>query len=192
MKRLLLVIALSVTISAAAAPPVVTIAERAETDGSITMVHSAEILAKSSDVWAAISTAEGWKRWAVPVAFADFRIGGEIETSYDPAALRGSPANIRNRILAYVPGRMLALQAVQAPPGFPHPEALQQLWTVIEIEPLEGGRTRVTITSPGYNLSQPHAVLLGFFRRGNSASLANLKKSLEAGPIDWSVKLRQP
>jgi uncharacterized protein YndB with AHSA1/START domain len=190
-KRLFPVLALLAAIPAAAAEPAVTVVERAEADRTTTLVHSAVIKAAPSEIWAAITTAEGWKRWAVPVAFADFRIGGEIETSYDPAAQRGSPANIRNHILAYVPGRMLAMQAVQAPPGFPHPEALARLWTVIEIEPLGRGKARVTLTSPGYDGSRAHGILLGFFRQGNSISLQNLKDSLEKGPVDWSVRLRK-
>lgn len=192
MKRLLLALSIMAAVPAIAKEGPVTIVERREADDSLTMVHSVEIGASPARAWAAISTADGWKQWAVPVAFADFRIGGDIETSYDPSAVRGSPANIRNRILAFVPGRMLAIQAVQAPPGFPHPEALARLWTVIEIEPLDGDRSRVILTSPGYDRSPAHTRLLGFFRYGNRESLKNLKESLEKGPIDWSTRLRQP
>ena len=63
--------------------------------------HGAIIVpATPREVWTALTAAEGWKTWAVPVAYADFRLGGIIETSYQPGAAQGDHANIKNKILS--------------------------------------------------------------------------------------------
>lgn len=178
------------------ATPVVTsdavsMSERIEADGSRTLSHEIVLDSPPDRVWWALATADGWKSWAVPIAFMDFRLGGDIETSYDPTATQGDPKNIKNRILAYVPGRMLAFQAVQAPPGFPHPEILPSLWSVAEIEPAGKGRTRLRLSGFGYARTAAHDRLYGFFKTGNATSLESLRESLEKGPVDWGKKLGQ-
>lgn len=166
----------------------ISVAERVEADGSRSLVHEVEVKADAARVWRAFTTAEGWKSWAVPVAFVDFRVGGDIETSYNPAARAGDPGNIKNRVLAYLPGRMMAFQAVQAPPGFPNPELLPSMWSVAEIEPLANGGTRVRLTGLGYARTAGHDRLFAFFKSGNATSLEWLRESLEQGPIDWAKK----
>lgn len=185
-KQILMALALMCASSGAMADEV-TVREAVGSDGARLLVHSVDIAAEADRLWSALSTAEGWQSWAVPVAFVDFRIGGEFETTYSRAALKGDPANIRNRILAIVPGRMLVIQAVQAPPGFPHREILPDLWSVIEIEPLAAGRTRVTLTGGGYRTSPAHDGLFAFFRAGNAQALGNLRDSVEHGPINWAA-----
>lgn len=145
-----------------------------------------EVPAPSAEVWAAMTTSEGWRSWAAPVAQVDFRLGGIIETSYNPAAAPGTPGNIRNEIVAFVPQRMFAVRNVQAPPktGFDVP-AFQSLHTVILIEPLAPARTRVDVIQPGYRGGEPWETVYQHFARGNAWTLEQLKTRFEQGPIDW-------
>jgi uncharacterized protein YndB with AHSA1/START domain len=166
------------------APVALTVIE--ERDGTRTLVHSVIIRAPVDKVWAAFATAEGWRSWAVPFAQVDFRVGGIIETSYDPAAKTGAANNIQNKILAYVPGRMLAFQAVKAPQGFPGAAQLPSLWNVAELEMLKDNRTRVRLSSLGYGRDAGPELLFQFFKQGNAESLALLQKSLEQAPVDWT------
>jgi uncharacterized protein YndB with AHSA1/START domain len=158
-------------------------------DGTRLLSHAVEIDADPAAVWDAFTTAEGWMSWAVPFAHVDLRLGGLIETSYDPSARRGDPANIANRILSYLPRRMLSIQAVQAPPGFPHADKLPGLHSVIEIEPVADRRTRVTISGVGYGEGPEYDQLIEFFRQGNAWSLERLRERFVTGPADWRALL---
>lgn len=157
-----------------------------ESDGTRTMVHSVVVRAPVEKLWAAFTTADGWRSWAVPFAVMDFRVGGVIETSYNPSAKRGDANNIQNKILAYIPKRMLAFQAVKAPTGFPGAELLPTLWSVAEFVPLKDNRTRVRLSGLGYGRDAGREQLFQFFKRGNAASLEALRDALEHGPKDWS------
>ena len=84
-------------------------------DGSHSLTHETIVDAPVAEVWSAISSVEGWKSWAVPVAWAPEP--NLIETSYDPAARPGDKSTIRQRLIAQVPGRLLVFSTVKAPEG---------------------------------------------------------------------------
>lgn len=151
-----------------------------DADGSGVIRLTTTVRAPAARIWTALSTAEGWKQWAVKRAWVDFRIGGMIETSYDEAAQQGSPANIKNRVEAYVPGRMLSIRAVQAPPDFQHREEFAQTVTTIELTPRGAGETEVTLTAVGYRPGPAFDALYAMFTMGDSWTLQNLKRALEA------------
>jgi hypothetical protein len=114
------------------------------------------------------------------VAEVDFRLGGIIESAYDPNGRIGAPGNIRNEIIAYVPHRMLAIRNVQAPPNTPFDAVtFQKIHTVNFFEPIADGRTRVTVFQPGFSSGEPYNGVYRFFAEGNRWSLEQLKKSLE-------------
>ena len=148
-------------------------------DGTRVLRQEAVIRAPVAALWQAFTTAEGWMSWAVPFAHVDFAIGGLIETSYEPNARAGDPGNIHNRILSFLPLRMLSIQATRAPPGFPHPELLPQLHTVIEFHALDAHTTRISISGVGYGSESAHDELLAMFRAGNAWSLDRLRDTLE-------------
>jgi uncharacterized protein YndB with AHSA1/START domain len=180
---------LAATILAADVPAAVVVSETGLPDGSRVLSHQVEIDADPAAVWDAFTTAEGWMSWAVPFAHVELRVGGLIETSYDPSAQRGDAGNIHNRILSFLPPRMLSIQAVQAPPGFPHADKLPDLHSVIEIEPAANGRTRVTISGVGYGSGPEYDALMDHFRRGNAWSLDRLRERFVTGPADWAALL---
>jgi uncharacterized protein YndB with AHSA1/START domain len=162
---------------AIAAGPVAT-ATRVETDGTTTMTHETLIDAPMADVWAAISTPEGWKSWAVPTAWLSPADPDILETSYDPRDKPGSPGTIQQRFTARIPGRLLAFRTIKAPQGFPHWETYSKVSSVFELEPA-GQQTRLRLTSTGYPDTEAGRALIAFFTQGNSETLKALQKRFE-------------
>ncbi len=152
-------------------------------DGSHTLVHETVVAAPTNEVWNAISTAEGWTGWAVPVAWWQ---GDLLETSYTAGAAPGDPSTIQQRIAAVVPGRLLVFRTVKAPQGFPNFETFRQVTHMLELEPSGEGRTRVRLTSAGYADTDAGRQLLGFFREGNRITLERLRDRFVSGPVDWT------
>lgn len=157
-----------------------------EPGGDRALQLSIDVPATPEEVFAAFTTSEGFRSWAAPVAKVDLRVGGMIESSYDAKARIGDPNNIRNQILAYVPGRLLVIRNVQAPSGFADPEYFGKTVTIIELTPLAPRRTRVTLTNAGYGAGERFATLYRHFEWGDAYSLAELRKRFEKGPTDWS------
>lgn len=159
-----------------------------EDNGTSRLAHDVLVPAPPAAVWTALATVEGWKSWAVPIAWAP--TADMIETSYNPAAKAGDPANIKNQVLARIPPRLMIMRTVQAPPGFPHAEALASVVQIFELAP-EGDGTRVRLTGTGYTASAGGQAMLAFFRTGNRVSLEMLRDRFEKGPTDWTAKLGQ-
>ena len=177
------------TSSARAVPPVI-VSQRTEADGTHTLVHEVVVNATIHEVWAAISTAEGWKTWAVPVAWMSAEQPEVLETSYDPAARPGDRGNIQQRFTAKIPGRLLAFRTVKAPASFPNWTSYQLVSSVIELEQLRATSTRVRLTGVGYPGTPAGKQLVAFFSKGNAASLNALRLRFAEGPIDWNKRLR--
>ena len=138
-------------------------------------------------VWSRFTTAEGYRTWATPFAKIDFGVGGMIEASYDFKAKTGDPDNIRNRIVAYAPERMVVQKNENAPASLPGREKFGEIATIIELADAGPGATRVTITGVGYKPGEPYATLFQHFSWGNAYSLLQLKNSFVKGPIDWKA-----
>jgi uncharacterized protein YndB with AHSA1/START domain len=158
-----------------------------EPDGSRTLLQWIEVGAPVAQVWTALTTSEGWRSWAAPMAWVDFRLGGVIETSYQMDATAGSAANIRNQVVAYLPQRMLAIRNVQAPPNtsFDVP-TFQSLHSIVLLDALGEGRTRVTIAQPGYGSGAAYEGVLKHFAWGNAWTLDKLRQRFDSGPVDWA------
>jgi hypothetical protein len=157
-----------------------------QADGSQVLRLSLVIPAQRRAVWDRFATAEGYKAWATPMAKIDFGLGGLIEASYDSKARLGDADNIRNRIIAYTPERMIALKNENAPKALPSREEFKQVVTTMEFEDAPGG-TRVTITGVGYKPGPAYDTLFQHFSWGNAYSLMMLKSSFVKGPIDWAA-----
>lgn len=181
---LLLILLLAPAVDAAG----VTTTEHRLEDGSRVLRQEIVVNAPLEEVWNAFTTTAGWESWAVPFAHIDLRVGGLIETSYDANAKRGDPGNIHNRILSFLPHRMLSIQATQAPPGFAYADLLPSLHAVIEFESVDAARTRVAISGVGYTAGdEGYDALLGFFRQGNAWTFERLRRRFDEGPLDWNT-----
>jgi hypothetical protein len=143
-----------------------------------------------NEVWSAISTAEGWRTWAVPVAWMSPAEPDVLETSYTPAARPGDASTIKQHFLARIPRRLLVFRTIKAPDRFPHFDTYRRVTSVIELEPLGKRRTRVRLTGAGYADTEGGRMLLGFFREGNRVSLERLRTRFARGPADWDAILR--
>ena len=164
--------ALLLGLAAAAWPAGAAVKERAP-DGTHLLVNEILVDAAPAEVWAAISTAEGWKSWAVPVAWAP--APDMIETSYTPTARPGDPSTIRQQVLLRVPRRLMVFRTVKAPERFPDFDTYARVVSAFELEPVGEGRTRVRLTGTGYADSEAGRRLLAFFEKGNQTSLDALK-----------------
>ena len=185
MKSMLVLTAWLIAGAATAAPmaefPQVDETSYVEPGGDRAIQVSIEAQAAPEKVWAVLSTAEGWKSFAVPVAWVDFRTGGMIETNYKADARQGAPDNIKNRIEAYVPGRLLVIRNVQAPPGFAHAEEFARTLTLIEVRPSAPGASIVTLTAVGFRRTPAFDDLYARFRMGDAWTLDQLRKSFITG-----------
>lgn len=153
--------------------------------GGRVLTQSLVIPAAQDQVWEAWTTTQGLTSWAFPVGRVDFRVGGIWESSYDPKARLGDPGNILNRVVAFIPGRMLAFLVDRAPPGFPHPEVMRQVVTVVELEPVAEDATMVTVTMAGWGAGPENEKVFGFFTQGNAWTLKKLHERFTKGPVDW-------
>jgi hypothetical protein len=131
-------------------------------DGTHVLIHEAVVDAPPSEVWPAVSTAEGWKSWAVPVAWASSP--DVIETSY-----------ARTAVLLRLPERLMVFRTVKAPAGFPDFETYARVVNALELEPVGETRTRIRLTATNYADSEAGRRLLAFFERGNSEAMEALK-----------------
>ena len=161
----------------AAAPEPVETATKAEADGTATLTHSLVVAAPPDAAWTAVSTPEGWKRWAAPLARWAEGESDILETSYNPDELPGGPGAIWQRFVAAIPGRLLVFRTIKAPDEFPHWEDYKQVTSFLELEPVGDG-TRVRLTSTGYPDNEGGRALLSLFARGNAATLDALRQSL--------------
>lgn len=158
-----------------------------EPDGDKVLQLSIVVKATPAQVWRAFTTGEGYREWVAPVANIDLAVDGMIEASYDANAKLGDPDNIRNRIVAYVPERMLSIRNVQAPRALPHRDLFPQISTTMEFEDAGQGRTRVVLTAVGYGKDPGFDVLYRHFEWGNAYTLNELKKRFDTGPVDWAA-----
>jgi hypothetical protein len=112
-----------------------------------------------------------------------------MEAGFSAQSRPGDPGNIRDRILAYLPGRMLAWQTTEVPAGAPFDGALwRQTHQIVEFTEEAPGRTRVTQSMVGIGEGPGWEAVIAFARGVNDWGLRNLKQSLEQGPIDWAAQ----
>jgi uncharacterized protein YndB with AHSA1/START domain len=180
MKKLLFVLALIAAAPAAAQPVAMTKVQ--EADRNWTLTHELIVEAPIQQVWAAISTAEGWKSWAVPTAWSPEGRPDIIETSYTAGAKPDDPSTIRQEVLLRIPSRLMVFRTVKAPAGFPHFDTYARVTSAFELSPAGKRRTRVRLTGAGYADSDGGRMLLGFFEKGNAKSLEWLRNRFGKRP----------
>lgn len=147
-----------------------------------TLAHSVLIHMPADELFRQFTTPEGIvNAWSVAAAKVDFRVGGQIRTSYEPGADLDAPTAIVNTILSFEPGRVLSLKAT-APAGAP--EWLQLVCngthSVIRFEPVSPSVTRLTITGIGYGTGGAWDEAYAFFERGNAWTLDQMRQKLGA------------
>ena len=146
------------------------------------LVTEGVVDAPPDSVWKAFTTAAGLESWMAPHASVDLRIGGMMQAVYAPDAPLGGPSTIENTILAYEPTRMLAIRVSKAPEGFPFPNAVRNMWTVVYFEAVDGAKTRVREVSLGFGTDDESQKMRQFFDRGNAYTMTELQKRFAPPP----------
>jgi uncharacterized protein YndB with AHSA1/START domain len=184
MKALIIGVALAAALAAPALAadkfPDVTVATFTEAGGSRSLQFSIDIDAPAKLVFDAFTDASLITRWESALAVIDLRQGGSMEESYTPGAKGGDPENIRHEIIAYVPGRMLVYRNTNAPSRLPGRELYKQVVSVLEVQDLGPGRSRLVVSQAGYGPGAEFDKLYAFFKAENPEAMHDLKTALES------------
>jgi uncharacterized protein YndB with AHSA1/START domain len=140
------------------------------------LVHEGIVAAPLDDVWTAFTTKDGQESWMVAHSEIDLKIGGQMRTHYDPKGSIGDTKTIVNTIICYDPKRMLSLKVSKPPDGFPFPNAVKNMWTVIYFEANGPTTTRVRTVSLGFRDDAESKKMRAFFDRGNAFTLKKLQE----------------
>lgn len=162
------------------------VAVAANADGTRTLTHEVVVPADVERVWAAVTTAEGWRTWAAPVVR---EIGPDrFETSYNPASGPGAPDTIEQQWLTREAPHRVSFRTTRTPAGFPHAEAYVLTTSTFILTP-EGAATRVRLVGEGFPPGEAGDALIDFFTQGNRMALQMLHVSFAKGPTDWGALL---
>lgn len=109
-------------------------------------------------------------------ARVELRIGGPYEIYFDASAQPGARGSEGQRILSFLPKRMLSFEW-NAPPSFGELRQ-RRTWVVVEFEAVERGRTEVSISHLGWGTGPAWERLFSFFDRNWGNVLESGVKSL--------------
>jgi uncharacterized protein YndB with AHSA1/START domain len=168
----------------------VTVQSTVQPDGTTIIAHEVVVPAPTADVWSAISTAEGWRTWTVPLAWPSASASNVIETSQVPGATRGHRENIRHEFLAAIPGRVLVFRTIGWPSNFHAGPALADVRWVFELSDAGSGTTRVRLTGTGFSPNRMAVEARDFFLQINRQSLDNLRRRFISGPMNWGARFQ--
>ena len=140
------------------------------------LVHEGIVAAPLEDVWTAFTTKAGLESWMVAHAEIELKIGGRMRTHYDPKGTIGDAKTIENEIICYDPKRMLSFKVSKPQEGFPYPNAVKKMWTVIYLEPDSPKTTRVRVVGLGFGDDEESKKMRAFFDRGNAFTLKKLQE----------------
>ncbi|MDQ3668162.1 MAG: SRPBCC domain-containing protein [Acidobacteriota bacterium] len=151
---------------------------RAQDDNRL--VHEGIVKAPLDQVWAAFTTREGLESWMAAHAEIEIKLGGTMKSQYDPRGTIDDAKAIENTILSYEPMRMLSFKVTKAPQGFPFPNGIKNMWTVVYFEAQGEKTTRVRVVSMGFGNDDESKKMRQFFNRGNAFTLQQLQKRFAA------------
>ncbi len=150
-----------------------------EPSGERVLQESIVVEAPAACAWKAFTDEATIRAWNAPLVHIDLRDGGTIEESYDAKAVLGGPQTIRHRIVTYLPGRLMVLRNIAAPPGLPGAELYPTIIQIVTLDPLSDSETLVTLSGAGYGAGDGYDRLYAFLRQGNAEYLASLKALCE-------------
>lgn len=167
---------------AAAPPSAVAAQEVTDRQGARTQILTVEVAASRDDVWKAMTTAEGWRKWAAPVAWTRSRSPLVIETSYDTSARPDGPQTIKQQFERMEPRRSFSFRTIKAPATFEGFETYSKVVTDVSLTPLGANRTRVRFVSGPFPATAEGSRLYGFFLEGNRFTLERMARVLAKEP----------
>jgi len=99
---------------------------------------------------------------------------------YNAQGSLDDPQTIENTVISFEPLRMLSIKVTKPPAGFPFPNAVQRMWTVLYFESAGPARTAVREVSMGFGPDEESQKMRAFFARGNATTLSQLQKRFAA------------
>ena len=183
MKPLITVLALALMAAPAMAAekfPDVRNTSSVDAGGSRVLQLAIDLNAPAKAVWEAFADAPTVRRWAAVLAIIDLKQGGSMEESYSAKAQPGDPNNIRHEIIAYVPGQILVFRNTNAPSGLPGREFYKRVVSILEVQDLGGGKSRLLLSQAGYAPGPEFDQLYAFFQEDNAELMESLKSALES------------
>jgi len=148
------------------------------------LIHEGVVAAPVGEVWAAFTTGKGQESWMAAHSEVELKVGGRMRTHYDPKGVIGDPRTIENEIICYDPERMLSIKVTKSPEGFPFPNAVRSMWTVIYFEAVSPRTTRVRIVGLGFGDDEESKKMRAFFDRGNAFTLKKLQERFASKSSD--------
>ena len=140
------------------------------------LIHEAIVNAPLAEVWNVWATSEGLCRWMAPYAEIDLRVGGLMRANYNPEGQLGDSQTIINTVLSFEPQRMISIKVVKTPDGFPFPNAITQMWSVIYFTAVDENKTAVREVSLGFSTDNESQRMRQFFDRGNGTTMSQLQR----------------
>lgn len=149
--------------------------------GEVEVAIDASVVVKAGalQAWRTVASADGWRGFWGADADIQVAIGGRYEIWFDPdqpAGLRGSEGC---RMLAYVPGAMLAF-SWNAPPELPQVRGLHT-WVVMTFDETAPGSTCVRVRHLGFGRGGQWEDNVAYFRRAWPRVLDRLAEHLGRG-----------
>ena len=144
------------------------------------LVHEGIVNGPLDQVWAAYTTKAGLESWMVAHAEIELKVGGTMKTQYNPKGTVDDATAIVNTILSYEPMRMVSIKVLKAPQGFPFPNAIKNMWTVLYFDAHGEKATRVRCVSMGFGDDDESRKMREFFNRGNAITLERFQKRFAA------------
>jgi uncharacterized protein YndB with AHSA1/START domain len=155
---------------------VATLCRSAAAQDTSPIVEDVVVEAALDRVWAAFTTSDGLQAWMAPHAAIDFRIGGLMRANYNPQGELGDAQTIENVILSFEPQRMLSMKVAKPPAGFPFPNAVREMWTVLYFTAAGPNRTNVRGVTLGFGADPEAQRMREFFSGGNATTMNRLMK----------------
>lgn len=142
-------------------------------------------------VFQAWTTREGIRSWFAPDGDVADRVDGPYAIYFDPDAPPGHRGADGMRILQLEPPRRFAF-TWNSPETWPELRR-QRTIVIVDLEPLSGDRTRMTLTHLGWGHGAEWDEVYHYFDKAWRASvLPRLVERFRSGPVDWTKRLDLP
>lgn len=148
-----------------------------------------EVDAAPGEVWGAWTTSEGARSFFAPDANIELAVHGRYEILFDLDEVPGRRGSEGMRVLAYLPGEMLAFEW-NAPPSLPEARDGARSFVVVEIDAIAGERSRVRLRHLGFEHVPQGEAVRAYFVPAWDAVMGWLEHRFRVGPIDWSAPPR--
>jgi uncharacterized protein YndB with AHSA1/START domain len=135
------------------------------------------------EVWKTLTTREGIATFLSESSNIDLRPGGRYEILFgknNPKGLQGAEGC---QVLSYIPEKMLSF-SWNSPPTLPVMR-LRKTFVVIELFPVNGGKTRVDLTNGGYQEGPEWDAAYQYFDNAWEYVLNSLADRFKNGPRKW-------